>query len=379
MFHINAASSTILLIFAISVLGYLLGRIQIKNISLGTAGIFLIGLVFGHFGARLPEVTQTIGLVLFITAVGFSAGPGFLERIIKNGEQYAVLCLFTAAIGSVLCFAMIRLGKIDAPLAVGIMTGAYTTSPGFAAAKEAVSQEAAMRVAAGYGLIYPLGVICKVLFIQFIPRILHADLEQERRRIAVSKKPAAKEEARLFSIDKLGIGMFSLAAGLGILLGGITLPLPGGGHFALGSTGGPLIMGLLFGQIGHIRHVSLKVNPSIIAPTKELGLLLFFSGSGVEGGQGIAAILSTYGSLPLLYGFLLTILPMAGGFLLSHYVLKLPLLNGLGSMTASMTSTPSLAALTQLAQTDDVAVAYATTYPIALIVLIFVVQILVFL
>lgn len=57
--------------------------------------------------------------------------------------------------------------------------------------------------------------------------------------------------------------------------------------------------------------------------------------------------------------------------------MKLHLLNGLGAMTASMTCTPSLAMLSQIAETDDVAAAYATTYPIAFITLILVVQILI--
>ena len=369
---------TLMTVFVIAALGFALGRVQVGGIRLGTAAVFLVGLVFGHFGAELPPVLQTLGLVLFITALGFSVGPSFLRRMRKNGLQYAALCVSTALVGSLVCLGIIRLGGIDAPLAVGIMTGAFTTSPGFAAAREAVSGEAGARLAAGYGLVYPIGVICKVLFIQLVPRLLHADMAKERALIAMPLQESEEKKAeKILHIDKLGFFALSLAAGIGILIGSLSLPLPGGGRFSLGATGGPLLVGLIFGALGRAGRLGLSVDSGIIAPTKELGLLLFFACAGVEGGQGLQSVLAEYGAIPLLYGFLLVSVSLLGGYLMFRYVLRLPLLNGLGAMTASMTCTPSLAVLTQLAETDDVAAAYATTYPIALVTLITVVQFLI--
>ena len=135
--------------------------------------------------------------------------------------------------------------------------------------------------------------------------------------------------------------------------------------------------GLLIGHIGHIGNVDLRPAPRFYGPAKEIGLILFFSGAGVEGGRGLAEILSAHGASLLLYALLLVVVPLAVGFFIFRRVLKLPLLNGLGSITASMTCTPSLAVLIQTAGTDDVAAAYATTYPIALITLILMVQFLV--
>ena len=51
-------------------------------------------------------------------------------------------------------------------------------------------------------------------------------------------------------------------------------------------------------------------------------------------------------------------------------VLKLPLLNNLGSLTGGMTSTPALGTLINMAGTEDIAAAYAATYPIALIAVV---------
>ena len=136
-------------------------------------------------------------------------------------------------------------------------------------------------------------------------------------------------------------------------------------------------MGLLIGHIGHIGKIDVRPDPKLYGPAKEIGLMLFFSGAGVEGGHGLAAILSTYGASLLLYALLLVLIPLTVGYFVFRYLLKLPLLNGLGSITASMTCTPSLAVLVQTAGTDDVAAAYATTYPIALVTLVLLVQFLV--
>lgn len=66
----------------------------------------------------------------------------------------------------------------------------------------------------------------------------------------------------------------------------------------------------------------------------------------------------------------MTVLPMIVGFIIAKNVLKLPLLNNLGSLTGGMTSTPALGTLINMAGTEDIAAAYAATYPIALIAVV---------
>ena len=66
-------------------------------------------------------------------------------------------------------------------------------------------------------------------------------------------------------------------------------------------------------------------------------------------------------------------------FILAKFALKLPLLNNLGSITGGMTSTPALGTLISTAGTEDVAAAYAATYPVALIAVVLVSQFLIIL
>lgn len=75
----------------------------------------------------------------------------------------------------------------------------------------------------------------------------------------------------------------------------------------------------------------------------------------------------------------MTIIPMIIGYIFAKYVLKLSLLNNLGSITGGMTSTPALGTLINVAGTENVAAAYAATYPIALISVVLLSQFLILL
>ena len=367
-----------LTLFIVIFLGYLAGRLSFRGIRLGTAAIFITGLLAGHLGFAVPAAAQTLGLMFFISAVGLSSGPSFLQRLAANGLQYCLMCISIILIGAVMCLILIRGFRLSSPLVVGIMTGAYTSSPGYAAAREAISSRpsAIGELAAGYGLVYPVGTLCKVLFIQLVPKVLGADMEQERRKIALKAEQTAAERKRVCFLEPTGLYALALAIITGIALGAVTIPLPGGSTFSLGIVGGCLFSGLLLGHIGRIGRLSLVPPDALFPPLKEIGLMLFFAGAGVEGGAHIGEILGIYGFRLLLYGFLIVSIPLFAGTFLFLKVLRIPLLNGLGALTASMTCTASLAALIQTAGTDDVTGAYATVYPISLILMTLTVQLL---
>ena len=95
--------------------------------------------------------------------------------------------------------------------------------------------------------------------------------------------------------------------------------------------------------------------------------MFFLIGAGISGG---AKFVKYFEPIYFLYGAIMTVIPMIVGYLFAKYVLKLPLLNNLGSITGGMTSTPALGTLISVAGTEDIAAAYAATYPIALIAIV---------
>ncbi len=385
-FTLKEATLVLLNVFLIAGVGYLLGSIKVKGISLGTAAVFIVALVVGHFSTsmpnsifaiEMPKFVQNIGLVLFVTSVGFIAGPNFFRNLKQNAKSYVLLGFVVILSGALSCILVVLCTDVDSALAVGMLSGSLTTTPGFAAAKEAVAAfpELVNEVSVGHGVAYPFGVIGIVLFVQLVPKMLKANMEEERAKLVVVSENKKKEyTGKLFAFDEFGFMSFSMAVILGILLGAVTIPLPGGASFSLGNTGGPLIMALIFGHLSRIGKVDLKVRKNVLEVLREFGLMLFLIGAGVEGGAGFVEILQEHGIMLFVYGAFMTIVPMIVGFVVAKYVLKLSLLNNLGSLTGGMTSTPALGTLISVSGTDDVASAYASTYPIALIAVVFACQ-----
>ena len=126
-------------------------------------------------------------------------------------------------------------------------------------------------------------------------------------------------------------------------------------------------MGLLFGHFAHVGPIDIEVPTSVLKTMRELGLMLFLIGAGVDGGHGFVETLRAEGAMLFIYGAIMTLVPMIVGYLVAAKLLKLSLFNNLGSITGGMTSTPALGTLISVAGTDDVASAYAATYPIALV------------
>lgn len=387
-FVLKSGTLVLLNVFLIAAIGYLIGKITIKGISLGTAAVFLVALVFGHlstsmpesiFAVAMPKFVSNLGLVLFVASVGFIAGPNFFGNLKKNAKSYVLLGFIIILAGALACILVTVLTNVNAPLAAGMLSGALTSTPGFSAAKDALADpDMLAQVSVGYGIAYPFGVLGVVLFVQLIPKIVKADMAKERALISsVDTEAKKKNFAGLIEIDSFGLFAFALASVIGILIGGINIPLPGGAKFSLGNTGGVLFTTLVFGHFGKIGKVSLQVKKNVLENFREFGLMLFLIGAGVEGGADFVATLSEYGAILFVYGAFMTLLPLIIGFLVAKYMLKLNLLNNLGSITGGMTSTPALGTLINVAGTDEVASAYASTYPIALVAIVIVSQLIV--
>lgn len=361
-------SSELMIVFCIAVLGYALGSITIKGLNLGTSGVLLVALVFGHFGLQVPGTLKNIGLICFVTAVGFIAGPGFFRSFKKKSLSYLLLGVIIILIGAFTCAGVIAFAGIPTDLSVGMMSGALTSTPGLSAAIEATGSDMA---SVGYGIAYPFGVLGVVLFVQLIPKFLHVDIPAERARLEaaaaahIKTDETSKREYRM--LDEFGLLAFALAAVLGVVIGKIVIPLPGVGSFSLGTSGGPLLSGLVMGHFAHIGPVAIDVPKKTLNVVREVGLALFLMGAGTEAGKGFLEVLAEHGVMLFVWGAVMTLLPMIVGYLLATKVFKIDVLSALGSICGGMTSTPALGTLISSTKTEAVAISYAVTYPLALV------------
>ena len=411
--RITGITYQLFVVFAVVLAGYLIGKINIRGIRLETAGVFVAALLFGAFFS--PELHETMtlngdditsnafkiiedaGLVLFVGSVGMMAGPGFFRNLKKNFKSYILIGAVIIAGGvlaSVACYCL-SLGVIQVPADVaelgvtksqyavfmitGVMTGALTSTPAFSAAQATaatlVSTQAADAVediiTTGHAVAYIFGVIGVVLFVQIIPKLLKADMKKEREHIALVDPGQSPDEAGKkgwFRIDSRGFAAFGLVVIIGIFIGAVRIPLSAKGlsgtTFCLTTTGGVLLSGLILSHFGHIGPVSIRTDRHVLEVFREFGLLFFLIGTGIPGG---AFFVEFFEPVYFLYGAVITVVSMVVGYLVAGKLLKLPLLNSLGSITGGMTSTPALGALIKTAGTDDVAASYASAYPVALV------------
>ena len=172
-------------LFLIVALGFMLGRIKIKGLSLDVSAVIFIALLFGHFGVIIPKELGNFGLVLFIFTIGIQAGPGFFDSFRSKGKTLLIITLLIISSAAFTAEGLKYAIDIDTPSAVGLVAGALTSTPGLADAEDSADATSA---SIAYGIAYPFGVIGVILFVKLLPRIMRIDLDKEARRLEKERR-----------------------------------------------------------------------------------------------------------------------------------------------------------------------------------------------
>ncbi len=396
---LGAMLSALFIIFVILSIGYAVGAIKIKGVSLGSAGVLLAAIVVGVvfflcgnkdannnllefsftlgdkkitlWGSSVQSVFKTVqnlGTVLFVTSVGLIAGPKFFRSFNKSMLAYVVMGAAIVLVGVAITIILSALDSdMSIAMGTGLLAGSLTSTPAFGAAEEAAGALSS-EVTAGYGIGYLYGVLGVVLFVQLMPKILKIDIDKEKETFVAANTVQIKDDGKKrISLEEFGFFPFFVTVVLGLIIGSIQIPLGSGKPFSFGSSGGTLIAGLIVGHFGHFGKIEMKIPKQTLNMMRELGLVLFLVGAGVPGGVNFV---SAFNWIYIVYGIIMATVPMILGFILGKFVFKLSIFNNLGSITGGMTSTPALGALISTAGTDDVASAYAATYPFALVLIV---------
>ena len=171
----------IFLLLLIIILGEVIGKVRLWNLSLGPSAIIFVALAFGHFGVTLPSGVQTVGLAMFIYSVGLQAGPGFSSSFRSHGLMMALTVMVMAVTGTLVTLACCHLFGFDAGIGAGLLSGAMTSTPSLAAAVEVVGHG---RAPAAYGVTYGFGVVGVAVAIKLLPKVMHINLKDEEKQLA---------------------------------------------------------------------------------------------------------------------------------------------------------------------------------------------------
>ncbi len=183
------------------------------------------------------------------------------------------------------------------------------------------------------------------------------------------------------SLKKLNETQFiPLFAGifLGVLAGSLPLAVPGLPHpVRLGLAGGPLIVALALGRIGHFRglvwHMPLSANHAF----REFGIALFFAALGLAAGdQFFAAVFSPRGIQWLGTGLVVTVVPLLAVGIWARSVERMNFVTLSGLLSGGMTNPPALSFASNLCGSESPTLAYTTVYPLTTVLRIVVAQVL---
>jgi len=214
--HINPVASTVLVFALTAALGIGIGRIKVRGIGLGVAGVLFSGILLGHFGFKVEkevlEFVRDFGLVLFVYTIGLQLGPGFFTSLRREGLPLNLMAAAIVLTGAGCAFAVSHFGKIDMAAAVGLFSGATTNTPSLGAAQQALKSlqladtSRLMLPALGYAVAYPFGILGIIFSMIFFRTVFRVDLKKEtgeflqrqrRDEVAIERMNIAVTDPRL--------------------------------------------------------------------------------------------------------------------------------------------------------------------------------------
>ncbi len=168
---------------------------------------------------------------------------------------------------------------------------------------------------------------------------------------------------------------------LGVILGSLPFYLPGiPSAVKLGMAGGPLLVAIMLSRIGNWGAMTWHLPKSSNIILKDIGIVLFLACVGLHSGdQFLETLLHGDGFYWMACATLITLLPLLIAALVAHLLFKLNFLSLCGLLAGSMTDPPALAFANNLNPSAAVSIAYATVYPLVMILRIIAAQLIILL
>jgi putative transport protein len=181
-------------------------------------------------------------------------------------------------------------------------------------------------------------------------------------------------ERRIGEVDSLG---FTAGLAIGLLIGLISIPLPGGSHFSLGGAGGPLLVGLVLGRLERTGPLLWQAPYGANLALRQIGTALFLGTVGSRSGKALADALGSFTGVKLAVGAAAVAVATAAVLLAGGR--RLAALGGarLAGLAAGTETQPAVLAFASERSDDErISIAYALAFPVAMIAKIVLVQVL---
>jgi putative transport protein len=184
---------------------------------------------------------------------------------------------------------------------------------------------------------------------------------------------------RLKALNETNFIPIFIGIALGVLVGSLPLAVPNMPvPVRLGIAGGPLLLAIILSRIGRIGPLVWYMPANANVAFRELGIVLFLACVGLKAGENFfATVFTAEGLYWLVGGLAITVIPTLLVGVFARLMLKLNFTVISGLLAGSMTDPPALAFANTISGSDAPSVAYATVYPLTMLLRILSVQILV--
>ena len=180
------------------------------------------------------------------------------------------------------------------------------------------------------------------------------------------------------TLSKPNLVPIFLGIALGVIFGSLPIRFPGIPQpVKLGLAGGPLIIAILLGYFGPKWKITTYTTLSANMMIREIGISLFMAAVGIGAGENFVSSILGGGYWWILYGALITLIPVATVILVARLACKLNFYQILGLVSGGTTDPAVLAFAQGMYGTDYPSVNYATVYPLSMFMRVLVAQLLI--
>ncbi len=202
-------------------------------------------------------------------------------------------------------------------------------------------------------------------------------------RVRVLASPRRMAAVRQFfgdsfrALSEIDVMTFSLGIAVGLLIGLVPIPLPGGVALTLGFAGGPLVVALVLGALGRTGPLVWTLPYNANLTLRQVGLIMFLAGVGTRAGYSFVTTFTQGGGITIFAGgALLTFLVACAVLVVGHKVLRMPMSVLIGLLAGLQTQPAVLGFALEQTGDDLPTIGYTTAYPIATVAKIVLAQLL---
>ncbi len=222
-------SNPSVLLFVTLAGGYALGRVKVKDFSLGsTTSVLLVGIAVGSLVIDPSTnfdlgILKTVSFSLFIFGVGYKVGPGFIDGLKQGGLKFVAVAVFFCIVALVSAVGLGYLFGLDQGYVAGMLGGAMTQSAVVGTADTALKHLSGVtpsaeinlqaEVAVAYAITYIFGTLGLITLLKLIAGVFGIDLVESANRVKKDLGRKSEEESienfhwsnlvypRAFSVD----------------------------------------------------------------------------------------------------------------------------------------------------------------------------------